>query len=850
MPVQYQCKSADRREAVRVARMDGKPILNGIDFLEITSTDQKTLTVRFLHNLPGASSDPVPPPPEPGPEAGNIIITGGERIVGVQVLTADRTADNELTITVDKAGDYSFYTLHLITSKDNMASPPGFDQLLSEIDFSFKMDCSNDFDCKSSQVCPPESMPVPEINYMAKDYASFRQVMLDHMSVLMPDWRERNKADIGIVLVELLAYVADYLSYRQDAVATEAYLGTARRRISVRRHARLVDYFMHDGCNARAWVQVRVKKDVIKPLPIDPPRLPARTRLLTRIPDQQPQIPRISRLYDQAVDQGSEVFETMAPVDELYLAHNELLFYTWGEKECCLPEGATRATLKGNYPDLSKGDVLIFKEVRGPQTGKKEDADPVRRHAVRLIDVIIKDGEGNDLRDPLNDQLITDIVWHIEDALPFPVCISTIIDNKQGKKEISDISIALGNIVLADHGRTISKPEDLGLVPHPALRRIKVHNNNINKKTEIIPPRFYPQLKEAILTHAAPYPYKKNADPLTSASTAMCWDIRDALPCITELKGELGPDITFWDLKRDLLNSSSTMNHFVVEIEENETATLRFGDDKYGSRPVSNTRFTASYRVGNGVRGNIGSGALAHIVTDITDIDSINNPMPAQGGLEHENIEQVRQSAPNAFRIQQRAVTTRDYEDVICRGNQGIQHAAATLRWTGSWHTVFLGVDRLNGARVDDAFKTKMRRHLESYRMAGHDLEIDSPGLVPLEIEMIVCVEPDYFKSDVKDNLLGIFNNRTLPDESLGVFHPDNFTFGQSVHLSPLYSAAEAVKGVASVHISTFQRQGIPSDEALRIGELTLGRLEIACLDNDPNYPERGVFRLIMEGGK
>ena len=74
----------------------------------------------------------------------------------------------------------------------------------------------------------------------------------------MPDWAERNPADLGVALVEVLAYVADHLSYRQDAIATEAYLGTARRRVSVRRHARLVDYPMHDGCNARTWLHVRL----------------------------------------------------------------------------------------------------------------------------------------------------------------------------------------------------------------------------------------------------------------------------------------------------------------------------------------------------------------------------------------------------------------------------------------------------------------------------------------------------------------------------------------------------------------------------------------------------------------
>ena len=61
-----------------------------------------------------------------------------------------------------------------------------------------------------------------------------------------------------MTLVELMAYSADYLSYYQDAVATEAYLGTARRRTSVRRHAKLLDYPMHDGGNARAWVTLQV----------------------------------------------------------------------------------------------------------------------------------------------------------------------------------------------------------------------------------------------------------------------------------------------------------------------------------------------------------------------------------------------------------------------------------------------------------------------------------------------------------------------------------------------------------------------------------------------------------------
>src|SRR5262249_61077780 len=139
------------------------------------------------------------------------------------------------------------------------ARPAGFDPQLASVEFSFKVECPADFDCKPVCTCPPEQIDTPAIDYLAKDYDTFRALMLDRLSLLSPSWTERVAADMGIALVELLAYLADELSYRQDAVATEAYLATARRRTSLRRHARLVDYVVHDGANARAWVRVFVQ---------------------------------------------------------------------------------------------------------------------------------------------------------------------------------------------------------------------------------------------------------------------------------------------------------------------------------------------------------------------------------------------------------------------------------------------------------------------------------------------------------------------------------------------------------------------------------------------------------------
>src|SRR5262249_36052163 len=156
-----------------------------------------------------------------------------------------------------------------------------------------------------------EARREPEIDYLARDYASFRRLMLDRMALLLPAWQEQSPADAGIALIELLAYVGDRLSYQQEAIATEAYLGPARRRGSVRRHARLVDYTMHEGSNARVWVQIRVSADVRNTGPQLSPVLPKGTQLLTRVPGQPPVIAPGSREYREALAREPAVFEAL-----------------------------------------------------------------------------------------------------------------------------------------------------------------------------------------------------------------------------------------------------------------------------------------------------------------------------------------------------------------------------------------------------------------------------------------------------------------------------------------------------------------------------------------------------------
>lgn len=881
----YSCCDERRRSLLYREDVD----LNGIDQIEVQDNpalrgigSRTILLIRFFKTLKntllfqngpyGSASGSTA-----GPKS-HFKISGGERIRDISVKTFEiLPGDGRFAkIELSRQGDLSTYSIAVVQGPADPENPlaplKGFDPVFYRMDFRFMPECASS-GCGKSKPCPPDKYMEPEIDYLAKDYSSFRRLMLDRMSLLMPLWKERNASDMGVALVELLAYVGDYLSYRQDAVATEAYMGTARKRISVRRHARLVDYLMHEGCNSRVFVQVRVDQDIIGTK--KDPALPGHTQLLTALEGQPCRLPKGSL----AADKAQAVFETMLPAESLHKNQETMEFYTWGKEECCLPKGATRATIAGNRSELKKGAVLVFLEVLGPKSGEAADADPGKRHAVMLTkdSVLSLDPLGGLLKGSGVEPLaVTEIEWGEADALPFPLCISSILNEEHGQRRLDRVSIALGNIVLADYGRTIRPGPDkalpdnadplllqkisdlsldpdsiecLGTVPHPRLYRYQeVQTSHCSRQgPEQVRPRFSPAMDKGPVTHAAVLDCSSAASMITSRP-------QDALPDIVLFQdlrnaGNTSSRYRDWKARRDLISSGESDRDFVLEVDDAGTAFIRFGDGTCGTAPEHGSAFYAAYRVGCGTSGNIGADSISHILCDDSRVTGAWNPMPAAGGTEPESIDVVRVRAPMAFRTQERAVTPEDYAEAAQRF-PGVQKAVATLRWTGSWTTVFLTVDRKGGLAVDDSFRAEMTRHMERFRMAGHDLEIENPVYVSIDLSLAVCVLPEYISDHVREALLERLGNSALPDGKVGLFHPDNLTFGQTLYLSMVYEAALGVEGVESVQVERFRRKDQPGTDAVIENKLTLDKTEIPRLDNDPSFPDRGTLRLNIYGGR
>jgi hypothetical protein len=838
----FQTTICDR--ATRRIQIEQDTQINGIDYAEVVTSpaadDERVLQVYFIPKDP--ATNPV------GAANLTLLLTklatapqelqiqGGVRIQNIKILGVTLAGDH-IEVRVSEPGDFSDYTLSV--------QDPVVDLFYSQVQFNFKAGCPTRFDCRAVQICPQQVPPEPDIDYMAKDYASFRRALLDLIPTFKPSWTERHEADIGMVLLELMAYVGDQLSDYQDNVSNELFLGSARQRISVRRLVRLIDYQMHDGAGARSFIHLDLASGTTG-------FLPAGTQFLTKVTAPvSGKLPPFGPVFsaadvNSALAGADAIFETFSDV-QLGSQLNSIDIYTWGNSQCCLPRGTTSVYLVGDLAatlptdtwKLKPGDFLLFEEVLGTVTGLRADADPAHRQVVRLTEVqTAQDPLEPDPVTHVRPTVLTQVSWAAQDALTFPLCLSVMLaDNAL----ISGVSVARGNLVLVDNGQTVQEwfpgdpadPSVPGIITGSRAFRFLLQQGPLSFR---------------IPTIKADGSTKTVADLLLTDPTT-------ASPQVTNLQVQTDTQVSDWTLVPTLLESHEQDSDFMVETENDGRALLRFGDGVYGIEPPDDAHISIQYRIGVGANANVGADSIVHVINpgnivNFPTLMAIRNPLAAWGGTDPQPLEQVKLLAPDAFRaVQYRAVTEEDYAHAAALWPEVFQ-AVATFRWTGSWYTVFITIDPFGRDDVPDDLKQRVATWVTSYTQAGYDLEINAPVYVPLDIVIDVCVDSYHMRADVEQALLNALSNRVLPDGTRGFFYPDNFSFGQALYLSQLYAAVMAADGVDSASVTQLQRWGKLPNNELQQGYIPMDRLEILRLDNDRNFPENGALRLNMGGGK
>jgi hypothetical protein len=289
-----------------------------------------------------------------------------------------------------------------------------------------------------------------------------------------------------------------------------------------------------------------------------------------------------------------------------------------------------------------------------------------------------------------------------------------------------------------------------------------------------------------------------------------------------------------WTQQRNLAFSLAQPD-FVVEIDEDDRATIRFGDGTLtGAVPPKNSTVQVTYRVGGGPLGNVAAHSIETIVdaTPLAPLGAkVTNPAPATGGADRESIEHAATNAPAVFRSLERAVTAEDYRAL-----------ALTVNGVGKVRVV---ADRRNvvtlyvapsaaGGHVSDVLTGALLSYFADRRPVNTVVEIADVDYVPVYVAATVGIDGYYSRAAVTEAVLA---------SAGALLSFDAVDFAEVVYLSKFYEAIEAVPGVAYATVTEFTTSARTPPVMDPGGKLTLGPNEIPVAA----YP--GGLAVTPEGG-
>ncbi len=794
--------------------------LNGIDYIDVAS--RARLSVHFLNTVTvkGSLSGSRP-----------VTITGGEVIPTIAVSpideAADWSADSQgrpvLALTVTGPRDFSAYRLAISSSR--------LDPFFGHAPFSFAANGPAALD----PAAPAPGGPAPEpeqvpIDYLAKDFGSFQQALSEFSAQRYPAWVERSEADLGVMLMEVLAAMADELSYYQDRVLAESAIETATQRLSVVRHARLVDYEPAPATVATAILQL----DVAAPPASSPPAtgwtIDLSEPLLIRTLGADGSVVGFE-IEDPAVGLAGAVSTAppaWAAVDTRW-NRASLPPYYWDDSQRCLLAGSADFYVIGHDIGLYPGQQLLL------DSPAADSADPPVRELVTVAAT-------EETADPLIGS-------------PPPIALTHIFLQAAtaSDHDLTRTSVA-GNIVPAVQG---ARQSDAFTIPDPAAP----------------PPGPVVVRLGANWTPQDPLPdyrYCLASAPLAWLATT---DPDDPLPAQPEIVLSQVPaggtsGASSWGFQRWLLGAGAADQIFTLTPEQyspvltsNGTTwydydgdggtTIRFGDGNFGMSPLPGTVFSVLYRVGGGSAGNVPAGAIVNVTPGSAQgslISACTNPFPATGGADAETTAQVRARAPQKFSAEPlRVVLANDYV-TAAQSLPWVQRAATAFRWTGSWLTVRTHADPAGTAGPTIAQLESLTELLDQQRLAGYESYVLPPRYVSIDLQITVSAQPAYSGSDVQAAVLARLQPGPLPGGGAGFFDPSLWSFGEPLESSALLATVQSCPGVGGVRRVRYRERAAHPEWAPLPGTLTLATDEILRVDNDPRRPEAGSLRVTVEG--
>jgi hypothetical protein len=297
-----------------------------------------------------------------------------------------------------------------------------------------------------------------------------------------------------------------------------------------------------------------------------------------------------------------------------------------------------------------------------------------------------------------------------------------------------------------------------------------------------------------------------------------------------------------WTLAKDFEKSGPDDRHFTLD---ESAGVLRFGNGLNGRLVAAGSSIDVEYSVCQGARGNQPAG-LRWRVTGIAGSFGI-NPAMLVGGAEARGLPDLRRLARRRISEARPVVTSADLESaVLAFADLGVTRAEelsplAACRVRGTRILLVVGPHEAGDetARAESAeLLSEIHARIAPRLALGQTLEVIAPRYVTVGIRASVVAAPRVDPDDLRDDVVRVLRSRLdiVPGASSA-----GWPFGRDLTITAIGGWIRRVPGVSSVREVSMSADAISSSG----GVVALGRTALPILDaaNSAIAVERSALR-------
>ena len=243
-----------------------------------------------------------------------------------------------------------------------------------------------------------------------------------------------------------------------------------------------------------------------------------------------------------------------------------------------------------------------------------------------------------------------------------------------------------------------------------------------------------------------------------------------------------------------------------------QTQVNRIGDfintNALGEVLKPNTTLFIKYRTGGGAATNLGPntintvgfidvssvGQSSTVIQNVQRSISVNNPIPAMGGQDQIELNQLRSLIKYNFAAQDRCVTLKDYKSRLLQipGKFGSPYRVNAVENQNKVEVsiLTLGSDSKLSNASSSTLKENIAEYLSDFRMLNDFVVIKDGKIINLKFEIDLYIDKNFSKSEIITNVINDVNVYT---------NINNFDMGENIYLSQLIEIINNVGGVLNV---------------------------------------------------